>query len=695
MRRVIIAFLCLIAYALDAQVTGNVRDFGATGDGTTDDRAAIQSTINYVHDNGGGTVFFPSGTYLISPLADPDPKQVICLKLYDNIALVGVSRDSSVIKLINNSPNFDAMVGNNPSYQKIDNIQLKDLCFDANGMNNPVSNPSILSNGTRSIFRIFLGENYIIENCRFTNHKGVWCIVFNGLTENIIIRNNEFTNIGDDNVEWDHSSIYTNGDNFIVEKNYFRSLSGPGTKAARTAIEVHGSNQIIRNNTIVAYPYGINVTGYSELYASYNQTYHNNTFLDVMDGLVLWSNASSDPVASNGLKDIKIFDNAIQVNSTGWKNYAFFDGGAGIVFERNRDLAIDSLYIFNNDIHFVGSPINSAPQSRYSNGITMGDNNIKGVDVRNAYILNNTVRNSNGPGINLDFKFSNAIISNNLIENAGSSQANLFTGFRSGIYVGDTITHVQINCNRFNKTNNQSNIAHLLYNNGTLISDPYFFNNQQAGYSSAIITNGSYASGLTWIQTPNKPIVVFNQDSTIIYPNQTAQITLALDQPATNALRVSLLGIDESGIPNLNWLLDSVVVFNPGEQLKNIAISTVSHKNQTNYLIIKNSTDYLVGCNALLKIKFNSDPLNLEQTPTDKEIRIYPNPAEDYFSISDKSGKPYRITLYNVHGQILLEKTVFAGDKISLNHLPKGFYIVSILNKESSSPYSSHKLILK
>lgn len=43
----------------------SVKDFGATGDGTTDDRATIQSAIDRVAARGGGVVFFPKGTYKI------------------------------------------------------------------------------------------------------------------------------------------------------------------------------------------------------------------------------------------------------------------------------------------------------------------------------------------------------------------------------------------------------------------------------------------------------------------------------------------------------------------------------------------------------------------------------------------------------------------------------------------------------
>jgi hypothetical protein len=48
------------------QAVLNVRDFGAKGDGSKDDTEAIQKAVDLAYTSGGGRVFFPPGTYLVT-----------------------------------------------------------------------------------------------------------------------------------------------------------------------------------------------------------------------------------------------------------------------------------------------------------------------------------------------------------------------------------------------------------------------------------------------------------------------------------------------------------------------------------------------------------------------------------------------------------------------------------------------------
>ncbi len=44
----------------------SVKDYGAVGDGVTDDRAAINAAFRVITDRGAGTVYFPAGTYRVT-----------------------------------------------------------------------------------------------------------------------------------------------------------------------------------------------------------------------------------------------------------------------------------------------------------------------------------------------------------------------------------------------------------------------------------------------------------------------------------------------------------------------------------------------------------------------------------------------------------------------------------------------------
>ncbi len=128
-----------IVFPPDAGII-NVRDYGAKGDGATDDTAAIQRALAE-HPNQGAIIYLPNGTYLISdtliwPHGDRGGWEE------KNTILQGQSRRGTVIRLRDNCPNFadpakpKALVwtGRKPA-QRFRNA-LRNLTFDT-GRGNP------------------------------------------------------------------------------------------------------------------------------------------------------------------------------------------------------------------------------------------------------------------------------------------------------------------------------------------------------------------------------------------------------------------------------------------------------------------------------------------------------------------------------------------------------------------------------
>jgi hypothetical protein len=82
----------------------SVKDFGAVGDGVADDTAAIQKAIDAVSLAGGGSVFFPEGTYFVATatgtvsLPASGASMSYCIQLKQNVKLMGESPDAVTLK---------------------------------------------------------------------------------------------------------------------------------------------------------------------------------------------------------------------------------------------------------------------------------------------------------------------------------------------------------------------------------------------------------------------------------------------------------------------------------------------------------------------------------------------------------------------------------------------------------------------
>jgi hypothetical protein len=144
----------------------NVKSYGATGDGVTDDTTAIQAAITAAGaGNLGGTVFFPRGTFLVTGLTFP-PRV--------NFRGVGAGTSSgqgSTIKLANGSNQHVFRSSQAGTHHW---TEFRDLLIDGNGINQTAASDGIYFERTGEGTRISHAD---IRGCyRHGVHVELGCV---------------------------------------------------------------------------------------------------------------------------------------------------------------------------------------------------------------------------------------------------------------------------------------------------------------------------------------------------------------------------------------------------------------------------------------------------------------------------------------------------------------------------------------
>lgn len=133
----------------------NVRNYGATGDGVTDDRAAIQLAIDDASVIGG-TVFFPQGTYLCGK-SGANPYSFV-LNNVDSVRFLGTGIGGAVIKQSGSAGSGAYNLFRINGGSQATEFEL--LTFDQSGLTNPGANVCHMINAVEvSIVKVI--------NCRF------------------------------------------------------------------------------------------------------------------------------------------------------------------------------------------------------------------------------------------------------------------------------------------------------------------------------------------------------------------------------------------------------------------------------------------------------------------------------------------------------------------------------------------------
>lgn len=144
------------AYLSNREVV-NVKDYGAIGDGSTDDTAAIQAAINAMSTAGGGEIHFPKGTYKITS----------SLALKSNVKLIGEGK-KSVLKV--GAASAYALL--NGTTETLENVWIEGLNFDGS-LNYPANSQVYkqtyaLRNTAINIAGVAI-SGLTVKNCVFTS----------------------------------------------------------------------------------------------------------------------------------------------------------------------------------------------------------------------------------------------------------------------------------------------------------------------------------------------------------------------------------------------------------------------------------------------------------------------------------------------------------------------------------------------
>ena len=270
----------------------NVKDYGATGDGTTDDATAIQAAIAAAVTAGGGTVLFPTGTYKINSELEITGAYVRLLGSHRATIKRGSSGMQYMVKNFNSSY---APTGWGSSRH---NLQIESLTFDADGANISAACTVIVFAHAAAIrcydltivnvpdwhgIEVNACREVVIQNCQFSGFRVVTAgrEMSEAIQIDLAVNSGALPGIGAG--AYDNTPCY----NVLIQGCYagsFGSLGGfgklVGSHAATDTFE-HENIRVIGNFAEVLNDYGVACYNWN------NAVITGNQFVDCNGGVLI------------------------------------------------------------------------------------------------------------------------------------------------------------------------------------------------------------------------------------------------------------------------------------------------------------------------------------------------------------------------------------------------------------------------
>lgn len=200
----------------------------ATGDGSADDTEAIQGCIDYAYNNGGMSVYFPSGSYLTQPLT-----------LRNKATLFG--QDRYTTRLAMKGGATTAMFTGD-----VDELTLSGLGFDGN-MDIQVNNVNLFTISVNSaiISNCLLTDGYDLLNITVSNDLQLNNLLFRHAVENALVLKGNGLVQGENLIFKSVSTLV--GKNFVVmdvSKSILEQVKCYG--ASPNGVLINGNNNVVK-----------------------------------------------------------------------------------------------------------------------------------------------------------------------------------------------------------------------------------------------------------------------------------------------------------------------------------------------------------------------------------------------------------------------------------------------------------------
>ncbi len=444
----------------------NVKNYGAKGDGTTDDTAAIKKAIGM--GRRGDKIYFPTGNYLHSTYLE-----------FKNLSVFGDGAAKSLITATSAANGALEFVG--------ESVAVDQVCVQ---YASPADSTAYLANGIWfNDVTLFAVKNVTVQNVSANGVSVHDCLVgtisastISSPTETgVYLLNSKDIVVSQNTFPLTSTAVYVNNSklrsnvaqNIAIQSNLIQNSSGATLSAAIYVVGV--SHCTIVNNSINNNPFGgvlIQGDNLPNLGNALYVTVKNNTFNNcaLLGNININSNSTGSLLPKLTVQQVIVTGNIMKTNNPSF----------AIIALGSQPETMSGISITNNDIENVPTAPGIYVDNAGSSTIT--GNTIKTTVVGSIYL---------GPGNN-----GACVVDQNIMQNAGPNSLGAYPSSHNAVIDleptlkgGTNLTSVEIKNNS--------------YSGSTTLLDDFIFDGAPAHLlKSDVVSGNTTATGLPTIVTP-------------------------------------------------------------------------------------------------------------------------------------------------------------------------------------------------